>query len=53
MKKIAVPMIVVAAAMVGSLTVLPAVLHRLGDRVDAVRIPIFDGSPRDDGPWAV
>jgi uncharacterized membrane protein YdfJ with MMPL/SSD domain len=44
-------MIVVAAAMVGSLTVLPALLHRLGDRVDAVRIPVFSGSPRDDGPW--
>jgi uncharacterized membrane protein YdfJ with MMPL/SSD domain len=44
-------MIVVAAAMVGSLTVLPALLHRLGDRVDAVRIPVLSGSPRDDGPW--
>jgi uncharacterized membrane protein YdfJ with MMPL/SSD domain len=44
-------MIVVAASMVGSLTVLPAVLHRLGDRVDAARIPVFRASPRDDGPW--
>jgi uncharacterized membrane protein YdfJ with MMPL/SSD domain len=45
-------MIVVLAAMVGSLTVLPAVLHRLGERVDRGRIPIFQGSPRDDGAWA-
>jgi RND superfamily putative drug exporter len=44
-------MIVVLAAMVGSLTVLPAVLHRLGDRVDLGRIPAFRGRPRDDGPW--
>jgi uncharacterized membrane protein YdfJ with MMPL/SSD domain len=45
-------MIVVLAAMIGSLTVLPAVLHRLGDNVDRVRIPIIRGRPRDDGPWA-
>jgi uncharacterized membrane protein YdfJ with MMPL/SSD domain len=44
-------MIVVLAAMVGSLTVLPAVLHRLGDNVDRLRIPIIRGRPRDDGPW--
>ena len=44
-------MIVVFAAMIGSLTVLPALLHRLGDRVDALRIPIVRGKPRDDGPW--
>jgi uncharacterized membrane protein YdfJ with MMPL/SSD domain len=44
-------MIVVAAAMIGSLTVLPALMHRLGDRVDAIRIPVVHGSPRDDGPW--
>jgi uncharacterized membrane protein YdfJ with MMPL/SSD domain len=44
-------MIVVLAAMVGSLTVLPAVLHRLGDKVDRLRIPIINGRPRDDGPW--
>ena len=42
-------MIVVLAAMIGSLTVLPALLHRLGDNVDRVRIPIFRGRPRDDG----
>jgi putative drug exporter of the RND superfamily len=44
-------MIVVLAAMIGSLTVLPALLHRLGDKVDALRIPIVRGQPRDDGPW--
>ena len=44
-------MIVVLAAMIGSLTVLPALLHRLGDKVDAIRIPIVRGSPRDDGPF--
>ncbi|HVC88170.1 MAG TPA: MMPL family transporter [Gaiellaceae bacterium] len=44
-------MLVVFASMVGSLTVLPAVLHRLGDKVDKGRIPIFRGQPRDDGPW--
>jgi RND superfamily putative drug exporter len=45
-------MIVVLAAMIGSLTVLPAVLYRLGDRVDWGRIRIFGGRPRDDGLWA-
>ena len=44
-------MIVVLAAMIGSLTVLPALLHRLGDKVDRGRIPLFRGRPRDDGPW--
>jgi len=44
-------MIVVLAAMVGSLTVLPAVLYRLGDNIDRGRIPIFRGRARDDGPW--
>jgi putative drug exporter of the RND superfamily len=44
-------MIVVLAAMVGSLTVLPAVLHRLGDRVDFGRIPLLGARVRDDGPW--
>ena len=43
-------MIVVLAAMIGSLTVLPALLHRLGDRVDFIRIPVVRGAPRDDGP---
>jgi uncharacterized membrane protein YdfJ with MMPL/SSD domain len=45
-------MIVVLAAMIGSLTVLPAVLHRLGDKVDRIRIPLLGGRPRDDGPWS-
>jgi uncharacterized membrane protein YdfJ with MMPL/SSD domain len=44
-------MIVVLAAMIGSLTVLPAVLHRLGDNVDRVRIPFRHTRLRDDGPW--
>jgi uncharacterized membrane protein YdfJ with MMPL/SSD domain len=34
-------MMVVAVAMVGSLTVLPAVLSWLGDRVDKVRVPLL------------
>jgi uncharacterized membrane protein YdfJ with MMPL/SSD domain len=33
-------MIVVAVAMLGSLTVLPALLSRLGDRVDRLRVPL-------------
>jgi uncharacterized membrane protein YdfJ with MMPL/SSD domain len=41
-------MIVVAFAMVGSLTVLPALLSRLGDRVDRLRVP-FVGRLRDNG----
>jgi RND superfamily putative drug exporter len=44
-------MIVVLAAMIGSLTVLPAVMHRLGDRIDLLRIPFRRGGTRDDGPW--
>jgi RND superfamily putative drug exporter len=44
-------MIVVLAAMIGSLTVLPAVLHRLGDRVDFGRIPFIRSRARDDGAW--
>ena len=34
-------MLVVAAAVLGSLTVLPAMLSKLGDRVDGGRIPYF------------
>jgi uncharacterized membrane protein YdfJ with MMPL/SSD domain len=45
-------MIVVLAAMIGSLTVLPAVMHRLGDNVDRIRIPLVRGQPSDTGPWA-
>jgi uncharacterized membrane protein YdfJ with MMPL/SSD domain len=35
-------MIVVFATMVGSLTVLPALLHRLGDRVEKGKIPLVN-----------
>jgi uncharacterized membrane protein YdfJ with MMPL/SSD domain len=45
-------MLVVLAAMIGSLTVLPAVLHRLGDKVDRLRVPFGRGQSRDDGAWA-
>ena len=45
-------MIVVLAAMVGSLTVLPAALSRLGDKVDWGRVPFFGRGSRDDGHWA-
>ena len=34
-------MLVVAASVIGSLTVLPAALSKLGDRVDRGRIPVF------------
>ena len=42
-------MVVVAAAMVGSLTVLPALLSRLGDRVEKGRIPVLHRLRRDGG----
>jgi len=44
-------MLVVLMAMIGSLTVLPALLDRLGDRVDVGRIRFLGGAPRDDGRW--
>jgi uncharacterized membrane protein YdfJ with MMPL/SSD domain len=44
-------MIVVLCAMIGSLTVLPALLHRLGDKVEWGRIPLRRSRVRDDGPW--
>jgi RND superfamily putative drug exporter len=44
-------MIVVLAAMIGSLTVLPALPHRLGDNVERIRIPLRHRRLRDDGPW--
>jgi RND superfamily putative drug exporter len=47
-------MMVVAIAMVGSLTVLPAILSKLGDKVDRVRVP-FVGRLRRGGSgriWA-
>jgi len=42
-------MMVVAVAMLGSLTVLPAVLSKLGDRVDKVRVPFVHRLRRQDG----
>jgi RND superfamily putative drug exporter len=42
-------MIVVAVAMLGSLTVLPAMLSWLGDRIDKVRVPLVGRRRRDDG----
>jgi RND superfamily putative drug exporter len=42
-------MVVVAIAVVGSLTVLPAVLSLLGDRVDRGRIPFVGRLRRPDG----
>jgi uncharacterized membrane protein YdfJ with MMPL/SSD domain len=45
---------VVAVAVVGSLTVLPALLSRLGDNVGRGRVPLLDRLGRDGGPrvWA-
>ena len=40
---------VVGLAMLGSLTVLPALLSRLGDKVDRVRVPFVGRLRRDDG----
>jgi uncharacterized membrane protein YdfJ with MMPL/SSD domain len=42
-------MIVVAVAMLGSLTVLPALLSKLGDKVDRGRVPFVHRLRRDDG----
>ena len=42
-------MIVVAVAMIGSLTVLPAVLSKLGDRVEKGRIPLLGRLRRQSG----
>src|SRR3954451_13144144 len=42
-------MIVVAVAMVGSLTVLPAVLGKLGDRVERGRVPLVGRLRRANG----
>jgi RND superfamily putative drug exporter len=42
-------MLVVAVAVLGSLTVLPAVLSKLGDNVDRLRIPFVHRLRRDDG----
>ena len=42
-------MTVVAVAMLGSLTVLPAVLSKLGDNVDRLHVPLVGRLRRDDG----
>jgi uncharacterized membrane protein YdfJ with MMPL/SSD domain len=41
--------IVVAVAMLGSLTVLPALLSKLGDRVDRLHVPLVGRLRRDGG----
>jgi uncharacterized membrane protein YdfJ with MMPL/SSD domain len=41
--------LVVAVAVLGSLTVLPALLSRLGDKVDRLRVPLVGRLRRDDG----
>jgi uncharacterized membrane protein YdfJ with MMPL/SSD domain len=41
--------LVVAVAVLGSLTVLPALLCRLGDNVDRLRVPLVSRLRRDDG----
>ena len=45
--------LVVAIAMLGSLTVLPALLSKLGDRVDRVRVPLVGRLAEDDGEGRV
>ena len=42
-------MMVVAIAMIGSLTVLPAILAKLGDRVEKGRVPFLHRLRRHDG----
>jgi RND superfamily putative drug exporter len=46
-------MIVVAVAMIGSLTVLPAILSKLGDRVEKGRIPLLGRFRRPAGEGRV
>jgi RND superfamily putative drug exporter len=41
--------LVVAIAVLGSLTVLPALLSRLGDRVNSVRVPVLHRLQRPEG----
>ena len=41
--------LVVAVAVLGSLTVLPAVISKLGDRVDRLRVPLVGRLRRDGG----
>jgi len=44
--------IVVALAVSSALTLLPAVLTILGDRVDRLAVRHVDPAPHGDGPWA-
>jgi uncharacterized membrane protein YdfJ with MMPL/SSD domain len=46
-------MLVVAVAVLGSLTVLPALLSKLGDRVDRLHVPLVGRLRRDDGEGRV
>src|SRR5256884_221728 len=46
-------MIVVAVAMLGSLTVLPALLSKLGDRVERLHVPLVGRLRRDKGEGRV
>jgi uncharacterized membrane protein YdfJ with MMPL/SSD domain len=46
-------MTVVAVALLGSLTVLPALLSKLGDRVDRLRVPFVHRLRRDGGEGRV
>jgi uncharacterized membrane protein YdfJ with MMPL/SSD domain len=46
-------MIVVAVAMLGSLTVLPALLSKLGDRVDRLHVPFVGRLRRENGEGRV
>jgi uncharacterized membrane protein YdfJ with MMPL/SSD domain len=41
--------LVVAVAMLGSLTVLPAILSKLGDRIDRLHVPLIGRLRRDGG----
>jgi RND superfamily putative drug exporter len=45
--------LVVAVAVLGSLTVLPALLSRLGDKVDRLRVPLVGRGRRDDGEGGI
>ena len=45
--------LVVAVAVVGSLTVLPALLSKLGDNVDRLRVPLISRLSRDNGQGRV
>jgi uncharacterized membrane protein YdfJ with MMPL/SSD domain len=45
-------MIVVFVAMIGSLTVLPALLHRLGDKIDKGRLPIVGRRQGERRAWS-